>query len=353
MREDLVRKFFEKKCSAEEARQVADFLKRNPGAAEKFLSIKEWHETKDDLPLSQQAKLKVWQKLSAQIKRDTIIVRIKYAAVAACIIGLIGVGLSVFEKPENTRKKNGEEVAAGNKKALVTPEKIFANTTEKLLKQVLSDGSTIIVSPGSFIRYDEPFENNKREIFLEGEAFFRVAKDKTKPFTVYAGNLATTALGTEFKITTQSKTPGKIRVQLFEGKVVIKATTKLKGWNKDVYLSPGEQLNFDSNQSLLAVTDIKNGNTASASKITHESQSNGANITLNFSSDSLSTVFDKLSKLYNIKIDYDKGDIETKSFTGNISVNDSLPIMLNVIAQMNDLQVEQENNEYRIRKKPE
>lgn len=353
MREELILKFFEKKCIPEEAEQVADFLKKNPDVAEKFLSIKEWQEAETSSPLSSQVQLKIWQRLSALIKKEIIVVRIKYAAVAACTIGIIGLGLYLFEKTGKASENYVKQVSVKDEKAPFTSEKILANTTGKPLKQVLSDGSIVVVSPGSFIRYNESFESNKREIFLQGEAFFKVAKDKTRPFTVYAANLATTALGTQFKITAQNKTPGKIRVQLFEGKVVIKAITKLPGWDKDVYLSPGEQLNFDRDQMLLAVNNIKSIKVESPSKTNHENQLNNKNTSLNFSSDSLCTVFEKLSKFYNVKIDYDKNDIETKSFTGNISANDSLSIMLNVIAQMNDLEVSQENNNYIIRKKQE
>ena len=72
-----------------------------------------------------------------------------------------------------------------------------------------------------------PFQNNKREIYLEGEAYFKVAKDKTKPFTVFAGALATTALGTQFRITAKKNTPGNITVKLFTGKVAIRSSIRV------------------------------------------------------------------------------------------------------------------------------
>ena len=49
------------------------------------------------------------------------------------------------------------------------------------------------------------FPPDKREIFLKGEAKFIVAKNKKKPFTVYTGMLATTALGTIFTVKTTTQ----------------------------------------------------------------------------------------------------------------------------------------------------
>ncbi len=77
-------------------------------------------------------------------------------------------------------------------------------------------------------------------------------KDKARPFIVYTGSLSTTALGTSFKITTKA---AAVRVQLLTGKVVVKAINNaLPGWKKDVYLLPGQQVNYDAASSLVNVS---------------------------------------------------------------------------------------------------
>lgn len=64
----------------------------------------------------------------------------------------------------------------------------------------LSDGSVVTLNSGTKIRYIENFIGSEREIFLNGEAFFDVARDSIKPFVVHAGGLSTRALGTSFNI---------------------------------------------------------------------------------------------------------------------------------------------------------
>ena len=70
----------------------------------------------------------------------------------------------------------------------------------------LPDGSKIWLNQNSTLEYKKNFE--KRIVYLEGEAFFDVAKDKSRPFEIYAGKSKTTVLGTSFNIRAY---PKKIR----------------------------------------------------------------------------------------------------------------------------------------------
>jgi len=65
----------------------------------------------------------------------------------------------------------------------------------------LPDGTIVWLNSGSVIKYPEKFAINKREIFLQGEAFFDVAKDPSRPFYVNLGKLIVKATGTKFNVT--------------------------------------------------------------------------------------------------------------------------------------------------------
>lgn len=84
----------------------------------------------------------------------------------------------------------------------------------------LNDGTTINLNAGSRIRYPEKFSSGKREVFLEGEAFFQVKQDIQRPFIVHSENIQTTVLGTTFNINAY---PGSDRVDvaLVSGTVVV------------------------------------------------------------------------------------------------------------------------------------
>lgn len=64
----------------------------------------------------------------------------------------------------------------------------------------LVDGSHVILSPGSTLRYAAAFGTDRREVHLEGEAYFDVEHDARRPFVVRAGDLVAEDLGTEFVI---------------------------------------------------------------------------------------------------------------------------------------------------------
>lgn len=83
----------------------------------------------------------------------------------------------------------------------------------------MQDGSKVMLNSGSSIRYVKNFEVNQRVIFLEGEAYFEVAKDSLRPFSVTAYGVKTTALGTAFNISAYPEE--NILVSLVEGKVAV------------------------------------------------------------------------------------------------------------------------------------
>lgn len=90
----------------------------------------------------------------------------------------------------------------------------------------LSDGSIVKLNSGSKISYIKDFTTDKREVYLEGEAFFDVAKDASRPFTVHTGKTSTTALGTSFNIKSYAGEPRE--VALLTGKVVVIDSTLKK-----------------------------------------------------------------------------------------------------------------------------
>lgn len=64
----------------------------------------------------------------------------------------------------------------------------------------LQDGSKVILNSASSLKYIKNFEPHQRVLELRGEAFFEVAKDENRPFSVKTGPVTTTALGTSFNI---------------------------------------------------------------------------------------------------------------------------------------------------------
>lgn len=125
----------------------------------------------------------------------------------------------------------------------------------------LNDGTIVNLNSASSIRYPEVFSDSSREVYLEGEAYFEVAKDADKPFTVITKNIRTLAVGTAFNIKSFSDSK-EIEISLTEGKVHISDDrSSVKDSHFD--LLPGQQIvysmenerflnieKFDANETL-------------------------------------------------------------------------------------------------------
>jgi ferric-dicitrate binding protein FerR (iron transport regulator) len=105
----------------------------------------------------------------------------------------------------------------------------------------LPDGSHAHLNAGSKLTYPASFRK-ERHLVLEGEAFFEVVKDPSKPFAVQTGQITTTVLGTSFNVKAYAETEG-VTVALKTGKVSVKHDIPGK-WDQ-INLVPGEKLVCD------------------------------------------------------------------------------------------------------------
>jgi ferric-dicitrate binding protein FerR (iron transport regulator) len=82
----------------------------------------------------------------------------------------------------------------------------------------LEDGTTVTIYPGSKLAFPQHFSPAKREVYLEGEAFFKVSKNPSRPFFVYNNNIVTQVLGTSFDIRGKN---GQVEVAVKTGRVAV------------------------------------------------------------------------------------------------------------------------------------
>lgn len=89
----------------------------------------------------------------------------------------------------------------------------------------LSDGSKVWLNAGSKLKYPDQFNSKLREVFLEGEAFFNVAKNAQMPFIVHTSDINIRVLGTEFNVKSYPD-EGIIETTLVSGAVDIESPGK-------------------------------------------------------------------------------------------------------------------------------
>lgn len=86
----------------------------------------------------------------------------------------------------------------------------------------LEDGTAVTLLPGATLTVEKSFPTDTREVRLQGDAVFAVAKSAEHPFIVYADGFTTRVLGTVFKISQSGKVKS---VDLYEGKVAVSSGT--------------------------------------------------------------------------------------------------------------------------------
>lgn len=109
-------------------------------------------------------------------------------------------------------------------------------------EMILPDGSVIFLNADSRVKYSIEGENGMREVFLSGEAWFEVAKNKEKLFVVHTPLYDVNVTGTQFNVKAYEN-DNKVITTLEEGQVIIQSSEKLK-LKEDIILKPGEQMVF-------------------------------------------------------------------------------------------------------------
>jgi len=238
--EELIDNFFKGLCTKEEAVTVVEFLKKHPDHP--YL-LREWDAADGQTPLPAHYSLDMYDAVVAHTaaaeKSNGQLKLLWRMAAAACVITIF---ISLWH---SSVKTSTPETVAITRSAQPVEWTERQNTRDTSVAVSLPEGSKIILSPKAWVRYRKDFgQSDRRDIYLQGQAFFEVSKNKEKPFTVFSGFISTTALGTAFRVT-DPEDGHTIKVRLHEGKVMVAVTDSVyKKMHAPYYLSPGEEIVF-------------------------------------------------------------------------------------------------------------
>ncbi|MCM1178051.1 MAG: FecR domain-containing protein [Bacteroides sp.] len=177
----------------------------------------------------------------------------------------------------------------------------------------LPDGTKVWLNSGSRLAYTSAYNSKNREIFLNGEAYFDVAKNRELPFDVNAGGMTVRALGTKFNVKAFPE-DGKVAATLVEG--CISATSG----DASIVLQPWQQAVLDSRTGKMLKTEVVNRNNPVPWRQNE----------ILFEGENLRQVGAMLERMYNVKV-LIADDIADYSYTGLIS-NNSLTNVLELIS---------------------
>ena len=177
---------------------------------------------------------------------------------------------------------------------------------------VLSDGTRVWLNSASSIKYPTNFKGPEREVELEGEAYFEVAKNDKMPFHVKTRNQEVKVLGTHFNIMAYADEP-VIKTTLLEGSVRISTE------GAQTLLLPGEQAIIGKK---IAVDKHANLEEAIAWK----------NHVFEFNSADIKTVMRAISRWYDVDIRFQGDSVNNEKLTAIISRDSNASELLKILS---------------------
>ncbi len=195
-------------------------------------------------------------------------------------------------------------------------------------KLVLSDGTKVWLNAESSIRYPISFADTERRVFVTGETYFEVAKDKTKPFRVVMDDMVVEALGTRFNINAYTNEPF-VTTTLVEGSVLVS-----KG-KKENILKPGQQANISAND--FSISDVE----ASDVVAWKDNQ-------FKFSNMPLDVIMREIERWYDAEIVYESKP--TDHFNAEVSRNVPVSKLLHILETTKRVHFKIENNKIIVMK---
>ncbi|MBW1658217.1 FecR family protein [Flavobacterium quisquiliarum] len=297
--------------------------------AELIDTDKNWEELEEKLNVNEKTVVMNWRKI------------FQYAAIFVCLLGL--VYLFQYKTGKQSRpdipsdaiqlvlengdiqvlnpngeqqiiKKNGEVVASQkeneiNYRSDKLINKLVYNEIKipygKTFKIKLSDGTSVNMNAGSSLKYPVQFiKGQNREVVLEGEAFFDVAKDKAHPFIVKTRGVDVKVLGTKFNVSSY-KEDTDINTVLVEGSVSLSDKT-----NKKAILEPGEKGSWNNEKNEIDID-----------KVDTRFYTEWINGEIVFRKTAFKDIVIKLERTYNVKIENKREDILDKKFNASFNKN--------------------------------
>ncbi len=169
--------------------------------------------------------------------------------------------------------------------------RVATNTQEKK-ELALQDGSEITLNGSSNLQYPTSFAGEERKVILNGEGFFNISEDASKPFIVETEVANIRVLGTSFNV--RSYEDGTFEVFVASGNVAVDLT----GIDKTFELAPGDLLTYDKSSGSYSFESDEEQNT-----LAWKSGS------LKFSKKPMSDIFTSLERLFNVEIEAEKADL--------------------------------------------
>ncbi len=227
----------------------------------------------------------------------------------------------VNEQLVNIKDKTPTERAENAMNEVIVP---YGKRSELLL----ADGTRVWINAGSKLAFPICFKGKSREVFLQGEACFEVAKNTDMPFIVNVKNLDIKVLGTRFNVSAYEEEEN-IETILVEGSVQLLKQKTLGIGSKAIILEPFQKAVFRKQDENIEVAKAK-----ASDVYAYLAWTEGW---LQFSQQNLKSVLKSIERYYNVEVVYDCLQSE-EQISGKLDLKDSLIDVLEALSKVADIE---------------
>lgn len=244
-------------CTPEEVDLVLQWLQDDPAAFEKAMGEEVSKQEHPTMPPAVRQQMLAWfEAKGIPVPQPALVVELMpiakrsinwYKWVAAAVLLIIITTWWLYPAKRKEQELAWREIRNDNRSVRMV---------------ILPDSTTIWLNSFATLRYHEDFyAQERREVELTGEAYFKVAHNAKRPFLVKTENLITRVLGTEFNIEAYREEPF-IKVTLDKGKVLVNNLKTSNGQQQyHEVLNPGQMALFDKASAALTVKNSSSKNT--------------------------------------------------------------------------------------------
>ena len=181
----------------------------------------------------------------------------------------------------------------------------------------LADGTEVWLNAETEIRYPVQFTGDKRIVYLDGEAYFTVAPDKKKPFTVVSTHASVSVLGTQFNFRAYPDEQD-VQTTLVSGSVIMQS----EKYKQQIKLVPGEQGVLEKRSANLTKQEVNT--------YLYTAWKDGR---FAFRDARLEDLFNILARWYDLSVFYQSPEAKDIRFTGDLNKTDDFKSILKIIEQ--------------------
>ena len=210
---------------------------------------------------------------------------------------------------------------------------ITHTTNDAILKISLPDSSTVWLSNRSTLRYPSDFNQNNRNVYLEGEGYFDIVENEGLPFIVHTTALQIKVLGTSFNVNAYTDAPD-IVTTLVSGKIDVRT-----GDHSSTFLQPNQQLIFH-----------KDGKNIELLTVNTEPYVSWVNGYYKFEETSFEQIARKFERIYDVEIIFEDDSLKKMPFTGTLLHEQSIEVSLNLLKEIKHFKYVAKKNQITISK---